>query len=60
MLMMQTKVKITLKEEFNTVLELNLKLRTNFLLLLRMHMMQTKGKITLRVEFNIVLELNLK
>ena len=54
--MMQTKEKITLKVEFNTVLELNLKSRTNSKLLLQMLMMQTKERITLKVEFNTVLE----
>jgi len=54
--MMQTKVRITLKVEFNTVLGSNQKSRTNFKLLLQMLMMQTKEKIFLKEAFNTALE----
>ena len=50
MLMMQTKEKIILKVEFNTVLESNLNLKISFSHLLQMHMMLIKGMNTLKVE----------
>jgi len=56
--MIQTKVMIILKVEFNTVLESNQKLEISSKLLHLVHMKQTKVKIILKVESNIVLELN--
>jgi len=56
--MIQTKVKIILKEEFNIVLELNQKLKISSKLLLLVLMIQTKVMIIWKVEFNTVLESN--
>jgi len=59
MLMMQIKVKITLKAALNIVLGLSLISRINSKLLHQMLMMLIRVKIILRVEFSIALESNL-